>query len=71
MESLKQGQRIFHAKTKVTDGQWDFRGTVVLRNDGRGGVLYLRTGRKDADGRDEQEVIALFARREEAIVAAA
>lgn len=54
---------VFNAKAKVGD-KWEYRGTVVIRANMKGGVLYLRTGEKDANGEAVQNELALFPKRE-------
>lgn len=54
---------VFSAKVKVGD-KWEYRGTVVIRAAMNGGVLYLRTDKKDEKGEVIQQEIALFPKRE-------
>lgn len=61
----KSKNLVFNAKAKVGD-KWEYRGTVVIRANLSGGVLYLRTGEKDEKGEVIQQEIALFTKREKA-----
>lgn len=65
---MKQGQTKFYAKRNVgtkEEPKWEYYGTAIIRQGNTGGVLFVKTGKKGADGKDESLEIALFRPRKE------
>lgn len=63
---MKQGNQVFLAKVNTGTKEkpnWELRGTVVIRQGGTGGVLFLKTGELDANDKPVDMQVALFPKR--------
>lgn len=59
-------KKTFNAKRNVgtkENPKWEYMGTVFIRENGTGGVLFLRTAQKDGEGKPIDEEIPLFIKR--------